>query len=334
MLAETLAIVGPLPWQEDFWAQLLARKEQDQMPHGLLLRGPQGTGKEQFAMALAQYMLCTKPMGNVACGRCKACQLLKVGSHPDLFLVEPEEQGKAIKIEQIRNLLDFAGKSAQFDGYRVIIISPAEAMNVNASNALLKCLEEPGRETLLILVSHQISGVLATIRSRCQSLDFPIPDQALALPWLQSMVNDQNKAEQLLRVANGAPLMAMQLNDRDWLKEREAIVNSWMAVFQGKLDPVKAAEQWQSYQLLEVINWLLSWQIDFNRYCAAGDGVVVNQDLVPFFKLMKTLVPPSRTHEYYDYLQQVRRMLASQANPNIQLLVEDLLIRWANLQKN
>lgn len=332
MLAEMNAIVAPLPWQETHWEQLLSSKEQDHMPHGLLLRGPQGTGKAQFALALAQFMLCSEPTGGVACGRCKSCQLLKAGTHPDLLLVEPEEEGKAIKIDQIRHVLDFSSKSAQFSGYRVILICPAEGMNVNASNALLKCLEEPGADTLIVLVTHQISGVLATIRSRCQSIDFPIPEQKQALPWLSDVVGDQAKADQLLRVANGAPLAAVQLNDRDWLKEREVIVKSWLAVYQGKLDPVKAAETWQSMSLIEIINWLLAWQIDFNRYCAAGEGVVVNQDLIPFFQAMKAQINPAKSHEFYDYLQGVRGMLVSQVNPNLQLLIEDLLIRWSQIR--
>lgn len=332
MLAQMNAIVAPLPWQEPHWQQLVLSKQQDHLPHGLMLRGPQGTGKSQFAMAFSQWILCVKPSGGIACGRCKSCQLLTVGTHPDLLLVEPEETGKAIKIDQIRHLLDFASKSAQFGGYRVVLIAPAESMNVNASNALLKCLEEPGTDTLLMLVTHQVSGVLATIHSRCQALDFPVPDQSQSLPWLMDMVGDQKKAEQLLRVANGAPLAAVQLNDRDWLKERESVVKSWIAVFQGKLDPVKAADAWRSLSLVEIIDWLLAWQIDFNRYCAAGDAVVINQDLIPFFQTMKAHLKPARSHEFYDYLQQVKGMLISQANPNMQLLVEELLIRWSQIR--
>ncbi|MDX1694058.1 MAG: DNA polymerase III subunit delta' [Ketobacteraceae bacterium] len=332
MLADNHSIVAPLPWQEDFWSRLLQRREDDQLPHGLLLRGPEGTGKAQFALALSQYLLCNDPKGNVACGRCKSCQLLKAASHPDLLLVEPEEAGKAIRIEQIRRILDFAGKSPQYGGYRVVLICPAEAMNVNASNALLKCLEEPGRDTLLILVTHQITGLLATIRSRCQSLDFPIPDTGHTLPWLTNLVSDEAKARQLLQVANGAPVKAMQLSDRDWLKERDLIVRSWIAVYEGKQDPVKAAELWQSYDLVEVITWLLAWQIDFNRYCAAGEHTVVNRDLLPFFQQMQRQVAPERSHRLYDYLQSLLGMLKSQANPNLQLLVEELLIRWSQMR--
>ena len=331
MLADMHAIVAPLPWQEHFWEQLVSRKSLGQLPHGLLLRGAQGTGKGQFGLALAQLMLCAEPSGNVACGRCKSCQLLKVGSHPDILMVEPEEVGKAIKIEQIRQVLEFSSKSAQFGGYRVILISPAEAMNVNASNALLKCLEEPGKDTLLILVSHQISGVLATIRSRCQSLDFPIPDSALALPWLQNIISDQDKAQQLLQVANGAPLTAVQLNDRDWLKERDVIAKSWSSVFLGQLDPVKAAEMWQGYALSEVLGWLIGWFIDYHRFCAAGEVVVKNPDLLPIFRQMANRISQDKSQQYYDYLLGLRAMINSQANPNLQLLVEDLLIRWSKI---
>ncbi|MCG8671453.1 MAG: DNA polymerase III subunit delta' [Pseudomonadales bacterium] len=334
MLADVHSIVAPLPWQENYWAQLLSSKEQDHLPHGLLLRGPQGTGKGQFALAFAQTMLCDQPSGGVACGQCKSCQLLKAGTHPDLLLVEPEEAGKAIKIDQIRQVLEFSSKSAQFGGYRVILICPAEAMNVNASNALLKCLEEPGVNTLLLLVSHQISGVLATIRSRCQSIDFPIPPGAESTAWLSDLVGDEQKASQLLSVANGAPVTAVQLNDRDWLKEREAIVKTWIAVFEGKLDPVKAAETWQSFSLLEIIHWLLAWQIDYSRFCVAGAENASNRDLIPFYKQLQARLPTAQSHEFYDYLIQVRGILSSQANPNLQLLIEALLIKWAQLGGN
>lgn len=332
MLADNHSIVGPLPWQEDAWSHLLQRREQDQLPHGLLLRGPEGTGKGQFALALAQYLLCNEPRGKVACGRCKGCQLLKAASHPDLLLIEPEEGAKAIKIDQVRKILDFASKSPQFGGYRVVLIAPAEAMNVNASNALLKCLEEPGKDTLMILVTHQISGLLATIRSRCQSVDFPIPDNALSHPWLSNLVNDGARAQQLLRVANGAPVKAMALNDRDWLKERDTIVKSWIAVYDGKLDPVKAAELWQGYSLIEIVAWLLAWQIDFSRFCAAGEGAVVNRDLVVFFRQLQQQITPAASHQFYDHLQGIQAMLKSQANPNLQLLLEDVLIRWSQIR--
>src|SRR5690606_31515541 len=163
---------------------LYARLQQHHLPHALMLRGPAGTGKAHFALALAQMLLCEKPLAQVACGRCKTCHLIKAGSHPDLLLVEPEEAGKAIKVDQVRHLVEFASRKAQFSGYRVVVICPAEAMNPNASNALLKSLEEPGEKTLLALVSHQVSGVLPTIRSRCQVVEFPVPPRAPALTWL------------------------------------------------------------------------------------------------------------------------------------------------------
>ncbi len=280
MLAELNHIQVPLPWQQEQWQGLLARCHAGTAPHALLLRGEPGTGKGQFALALAQYLLCDSPVADTACGKCKGCQLNLAGTHPDMEIIEPEEQGKAIKVDQIRSVVGFVSKKAQLDGFRIVVLCPAEAMNVNASNALLKSLEEPGENTLLVLVSHQISGVLATIRSRCQVMDFPIPERTTASHWLNTVVGDEHKTEKLLNVAGGAPVKALQLNDSEWLGERGNVLQQWLAVLSGKRDPVRTAESWAQYPIRELLAWLLAWQIDMVKLVAQSHDQVLNQDLV------------------------------------------------------
>ncbi|OUS29346.1 DNA polymerase III subunit delta' [Gammaproteobacteria bacterium 45_16_T64] len=329
MLAEILQIVVPLPWQAEHWGQLHERREQKALPHALLLRGVGGTGKGQFALAFSQYLLCQSPVGRVACGKCKSCLLMKAGSHPDLKIVEPEEKGKAIKIDQIREVVELSGKSAQFGGYRVIVIAPTESMNVNASNALLKCLEEPGENTVMLLITHQVSGVMATIRSRCQSLDFPLPKTDHAIHWLSSVISDPERANLLISVAGGAPLRALELEQREWLKDRQDILRAWIGVLKGQVDPIVVAEQWAKYPLSDLFTWLQAWQIDLGKVVAGGDSAVLNQDLLPHFKEMSRICSPNKVFDFYNYLLELGRMAASSSNPNPQLLLEQLLIRWS-----
>lgn len=333
MLSEINQILTPYPWQQRQWLDLQARIGRGNLPHALMLRGAAGTGKAHFAVALAQMLLCEKPVAQAACGRCKACLLIKAGSHPDLLLMEPEEQGKAIKVDQVRGVVEFVSRTSQYSGYRVAVISPAEAMNVNASNALLKSLEEPGAKTLLILVSHQVSGVLPTIRSRCQVVEFPVPPREEALIWLGGILGDDaGKSERLLNVAGGAPVAALALMQSDWVGERPTVVQHWLGVLTGKRDPVRTAESWNGFPLLELVGWLLAWQIDLMKVVAGVPGQVVNQDLLPDFTAVQRQINADRLHGSYLHLQQVVRMLRGPGNPNPQLLLEEILLKWSQVR--
>jgi DNA polymerase-3 subunit delta' len=132
-----------------------------------------------------------------ACGACKSCQLWLAQSHPDYRFLEQltdEKTGKTsqvIKVDQVRQLLEFLNKSAQLNGYRVAIIHRAENLNVNAANSLLKTLEEAGAKTVIMLLTEQPLMLLPTIRSRCQQLTLAVPEKAQAQAWLQTQLKTQ-----------------------------------------------------------------------------------------------------------------------------------------------
>src|SRR5690606_26968585 len=149
------------------WQQICAQQAANKLPHALMLAGPKGIGKRHLAEALAHLLLCLAPVEGTPCGKCRSCQLNHAQPHPDFLMLAPEEGSKAIKVDQVRGLIESLGKTAQQGGYKVLVLEPAEAMNINSANALLKSLEEPANNTLLILVSHTPSAVLPTIRSRC-----------------------------------------------------------------------------------------------------------------------------------------------------------------------
>ena len=324
--------LAPFPWQMDQWNLLLARHRQNRLPHAVMLAGPAGTGKAQFAMALAKAMLCQEPEAGGACGYCKSCALMASGSHPDFLSVEPEGEGKPIKIDQVRGLVDLVGKRSQFEGLKVVFLAPAETMNINAANALLKSLEEPGADTLLVLVSHQTAGVLPTIRSRCQTIEFAMPPLSHCLPWLESVIGDGEKPGLLLNVAGGAPLQALKLNNSEWLSVRSTLFQQWAGVLAGKQDPVKTAESWMEYPLTDLSLWLMTWHVDLCKVLAGAEARVINQDLMPGYRELSSLCNGDQSFYCYRKLQSMRALLLSQNNPNPQLLLEEWLIACSRPQ--
>ena len=249
----------PLPWHEDAWASLNSSIDSGRLPHAVLISGDQGIGKLRLATALAQRLICSAEMVKYACGACKICNLFTAGSHPDVTYLEPEEKGKAIKIDPVRKLCESLSKTAQQGGWKVAIIAPAEAMNINAANALLKNLEEPQGKTLLILVSHRPSRLSATIRSRCQKLSMPTPEAHIALQWLTDVTNDRGAAEQVLPLAGGRPLLALDYLQSDKWDQRQQFVALVAEVGSGAVSPLTAAQRCQKLDGEQSIDW-------FSRY--------------------------------------------------------------------
>lgn len=149
---------------------LLTRLQQNNLPHALLLVGDISSNKSEVANNFAKTLLCTQ---QTICNACRHCQLIVANSHPDFYRIQPEEKGKAIKIDTIRELIEKLNQTAQQNSYKIAIIEPADALNIAASNALLKTLEEPPTNTIILLLTENPSSLSATIRSRCQILKFP-----------------------------------------------------------------------------------------------------------------------------------------------------------------
>ena len=222
------------PWHETIWQPLWQRKSEDRLPHALLFSGADGVGKKQFAQSLAHAVLCQSPdTAGKTCGTCRACNLLRADSHPDYVLIEPEEPGQMIKIDQIRELVNAVNETTLLGGYRVIIINPASAMNINAANALLKTLEEPSPKTLLILICNQSMRLPATIMSRCQRITFSKPANDAALTWLKTQVDNQTPDTLLLalKIAEYAPIKAKDFFSTDLLTFRTDLYKNLLQLF-------------------------------------------------------------------------------------------------------
>lgn len=319
----------PYPWQQPQWQRLMEQHSISKLPHAFMLTGQKGIGKRHLALSLAYYMLCASPKSELPCGTCKGCELNRAATHPDFILVEPEDTGKAIKIDQVRALSEFLGKTSQQGGYKVAVIEPAEAMNINAANALLKSLEEPSGKTLLLLISHVTSGVMPTIRSRCQLLVLSAPLLEQSLPWLQPLVGDGNASE-LLGFANGAPLEALELASGDALECRAALIKGLESIVLGSASPLDIAKAWMSYEPREVLEWVLKW---LHGLVSAQLNVSTRIELSPVMLKFASAVPAALLHRFSDKVVDIKRQLQSGANPNKQLLLEELLMDWNALTR-
>lgn len=316
------------PWQISQWQQLMSAQQAARLPHALLFAGIPGIGKEHFALNLVRTLLC-EARANYSCQECHSCHLANNRAHPNIFWLEPEKAGGMIKIDQVRDVIDFVTQSSLKGQLRFVIINPADYMNVNASNALLKTLEEPANDAILILISSETRRMLPTIISRCQRIFFNAPEKQLALDWLQQHTK-ANNPELLLRLTKGAPLAAITLWESDYLQLRDQL---YQALSKGKnINPIVVAAECADIDALNFIDLLLTWVMDLlSLHFDISSHELINQDYAQVLENLKPKTVLANINEYLRYLQQLRGQVASGFNLNKQLLTETILIKWLNL---
>jgi len=305
-----------------------------QHAHAYLLHGPQGIGKRALAERLMALLLCQQPVDLQACGTCKACLLLAAGSHPDNYVLEPEEADKAIKVDQVRELVSFVVQTAQLGGRKVVLIEPVEAMNLNAANALLKSLEEPAGNTVLLLVSHQPSRLLPTVKSRCVQQACPLPGHAMSLQWLQDALPecDREQCEELLSLAAGSPLAAVRLHRQGIIEQRALVVEGVKKLLKSQQTPTQLAEAWNAVPLLLLFDWFCDWSNLVLRYQLTQDeeGLGLN-DMRKVLQYLAQKSPQPAVLSLQDWILVQRQKVLAKANLNRVLLLESLLVSWTAL---
>ena len=238
------------PWNLDAWGNLVERRKRDALPHAILLAGPAGLGKREFAEAFARALLCQSPGDDgQACDVCRACKLVAAGTHPDLVRVtfELRDDGKSrteLTVDQMRSLSERLGLTAQFGGAQIALIDPADAMNHAASNALLKTLEEPTPGTIIVLIADFPSRLSATIRSRCQRIDFRVPETKLALQWLSAQGVSGKPVTEALNASDGNPGLALEWAQGEVMKLRGEIAKDLRELNAGIAGAFEVAQRW------------------------------------------------------------------------------------------
>ena len=316
------------PWQQQTWSTLTSRFPQ--LGHGLLFYGKKGCGKHAFAQHFLSWILCLNKSPQGACGECSSCQWLKSDTHPNYVNITTDEENKKqnakIKIEKIRDLLPFVQQTV--DGWRVIVIEPAEALNIASANALLKTLEEPGDRVLIILLADHYLKLPATVRSRLQhfAMDRILPEQASGYLQQHLAIEQHNKINLLMNLSNNMPLQAIAIADLDWINRRGEFLQDWQKLVSQKSMPLQFATKWTKEtsfsDFIQMFEYLLS-----DIICVKLNQAVKNTDLD--FSQIAQQYGLENLFSIYEGLQQSK--LKVDQNVQTNLIIDQLSIQLMNV---
>lgn len=321
-----------LPWQDALWARTHATLEAGRLGHALLLAGPVGVGKRTFARRLCASLMCeSRRDDGAACGLCRGCTQRAAGTHPNLMWIQRglNREGKErrdITIDQMREVMERLSLSGHYQGPRVVVVDPADLLNTNGVNAVLKTVEEPPPGIHIVLISERPMALAPTLRSRCQRLSFGLPDRALALAWLGEQAPDLD-AEAALQDAGGAPLLALAQSDSGAIELQKAWREALLAVAARRLDPLAAAARVapSGSKLTPdlVQDWLRQLHRVLLRLLRALSGVGEGDAQ---FELLGRRLGASHVEQLLAEVVDSQRRVQGNANP--QLTIESLMISW------
>lgn len=318
------------PWQQRQWQRMADAVAADRLPHALLLGGQGGLGIDHFADCLAASWLCEQSNHEGACGRCRSCLLYHAGNHPDLARATPEEGGKQIKVEEVRGLVQFMQMKSQYGRGKIAIITPAEAMNRSAANALLKILEEPPPGCIFILVAHHPESLPVTIRSRCQKLDFAPTYDDTSRDWLAARAAiDPSRATDMLILARGRPLHALALLESDIAERQARLLAELGKLDRRAVDVTALAQHWQDSGTAEVFEWLQQFLAMMTRLkISPVAGVEPVSTLTRDLQRLANRLDLPALVRAYDLALQNYRAVTGPYNLNQTGLLEQFILFW------
>lgn len=314
------------PWLRPHFDQLIASYQAGRGHHALLIQALPGMGEDALIYAIARFLMCQQPQGQKSCGKCRGCQLMQAGTHPDYYRLEPEKGKSTLGIDAVRDISEKLYEHARLGGAKVVWLSDASLLTEAAANALLKTLEEPPEKTWFFLSCRDPGRLLATLRSRCRHHHVAVPQETWALSWLQREVTaSQESALAALRLCSGAPAAALELLQKEAWSHRmqlcgavEQAINSrdWLSVL-SVLNHDRAPER---------LHWLVSLLLDAMKL-QQGATLVSNVDVWPLVNTLANALPGATLRAMVHEICLSREQLLTVTGLNRELVLTDLLLR-------
>lgn len=304
-----------LPWLTDAAHRLDSWIALGRMPHAIMLLGPPGVGKRCLAAWLGR-----RHLGKAGDGS-RPVFPLEVPELADLRWLRPPEDKAALGIEVVRELIGDLSLTSYDGRGKSAVIEPADAMTASAANSLLKTLEEPSGNALLILVVDRVGRLPATVVSRCQRVEIAVPPVAQSLAWL-NRVKPSDRWATALGLAGNAPVRALEM--ADCTDDAEALAKDFSALARNEAQPLVTAARWMRLDSRFVLDWLCR-QVELAILRSFGNAAgpdSVTADFVPQRMDRRKL---------FCYLDSINRIRSQpEGSYNVQLTLESLLIDWAD----
>ena len=329
-----------LPWHRSAYTKINKMIDQNHLPHALLITGVQKIGKFEFAQTLIQKLLCKES----SCGKCGTClslmkdkpnanlehsALIRRSHYPNLIYcrVELNDSGsmsKDIRVDQIRAFCESLGKTA--DSLQIGIIFYADQMNVNAANGLLKTLEEPRKNTLIILLAHNARSLPQTILSRCQSIHINPTYEQESAQWVSKHIDKDSRTDfdalQLLESSHGVPYKALEDLKGDYFLQYQNWQNLLLEI---AISPTKIYNteifDGNEIEVLKCLQQLLNEGIKIKILHHEGSNLELNK-----------VVEKTSNNYLFKLLDDINCAISmSQTTVNMKLLLDNVLIVWSHI---
>lgn len=316
-------------WHDKTWDKFASACVIDHLPHAMLLSGAKGVGKQAFAERMIKSLLCLQPdsITRKACNRCQGCKTYESGANPDFMKIQLLEDKKQIGVDQIRQLSEFLTYSRSFNAYRVVLINPVERMNRNATNSLLKSLEEPTNNTVILLIATHLSHIIPTIISRTQLLSIPLPTKEQAISWINTKIPDATEAEELLEMSAGSPLLALTI-DKETLNNKEIFANDILSILDKDNSVTEIAKKWEKYDQGILLDWQIIWlQYQLKEVLAPLNTTTkLSKNADDLQQKFKHKLSKNMLWQLYQQLLRKKQIIHTSVNPLMNL--ESMLLLW------
>ena len=333
MISEQLI---PFPWQKKNWTDLILQAKQNRLSQAYIVSGPSGIGKFDFVHYFSKYLLCGSPNNDLPCDKCTDC-ILHDNAHPNLRILNPGSEGSEIKVDQVRSLIEFFSMTGHSNRLKICLINDAHRLNINATNALLKTLEEPAGNSVTLLCSSQLGLLSPTLKSRCQKFPIDIPSREISHDWLRANIKKRVDPDILARVSETCPLKLKELIETDCLVKQVAFLTNFLNLLKGRAqvrdvinDAISLGEHHASRSLKQVLSrgiiLFLSNQKSVPRSIEDNFIKILNESSLTKRVLALTLF------QYYDQANEAyEEIVFRNNNLNKQLVIESLIWRASQL---